>query len=103
LFAAANDLKNLFLENEQEPWFSITMKLTSAGKLNIEYDYSKWGESNFGPSDRLEFWESKYLNNIPQEENERIKMKKRIKFHFSLVGLPSADYIHHSTNNTTNS
>lgn len=80
LFAAANDLKNLFLENEQEPWFSITMKLTSAGKLNIEYDYTKWGESNFGPSDRLEYWESKYLNHIPQDENDRVKIEKMKEF-----------------------
>jgi hypothetical protein len=55
LLSHTNDLKNLFLKNGQEPWFSITMNLTSAGKLNIEYDYTKWRKSNFGPSDRLEF------------------------------------------------
>lgn len=38
------------------------------------------GESNFGPSDRLEYWESKYLNNIPQEENDRIKIEKMKQF-----------------------
>jgi len=80
LFATANDLKNLFLENEQEPWYSITMKLTSAGKLNIEYDYTKWGKSNFGPSDRLEYWESKYLKHIPKDEIDRIKIEKMKEF-----------------------
>ncbi|MFB6367855.1 immunity protein YezG family protein [Paenibacillus elgii] len=80
LFEVTNDLKNLFLENGQEPWFSITMKLTFEGKLNIEYDYTKWEKSNFGPSDRLEYWESKYLNHIPQDENDRIKIEKMKEF-----------------------
>lgn len=80
LLSLTNDLKKLFLENGQEPWFSITMKLTSEGKLNIEYDYTKWGESKFGPSDRLEYWESKYLNHIPQDENDRIKIEKMKEF-----------------------
>ncbi len=80
MFKVTNDLKNLFLENGQEPWFSITMKLTSEGKLNIEYDYTKWRESNFGPSDRLEYWESKYLNNIPQDESDRIKIDRMKEF-----------------------
>lgn len=80
LLKVTNDLKNVFLENGQEPWFSVTMKLTSEGKLNIEYDYTKWGESNFGPSDRLEYWESKYLNNIPQDESDRIKIDKMKEF-----------------------
>ncbi|WP_237100213.1 immunity protein YezG family protein [Paenibacillus azoreducens] len=56
------------------------MKLTSEGKLHIEYDYTKWGESNFGPSDRLEYWESKYLNNIPQNGSDRIKIERMKKF-----------------------
>lgn len=80
LFEVTNDLKNLFLENGQEPWFSITMKLTFEGKLNIKYDYTKWEKSKFGPSDRLEYWESKYLNHIPQDENDRIKIEKMKEF-----------------------
>ncbi|WP_145409968.1 immunity protein YezG family protein [Paenibacillus xylanexedens] len=80
LFETANDLKNLFLENEQEPWFSITMNLKSTGKLNIEYDYTRWGDSSFGPSDRLEYWEYKYLNHIPNDKNDRIKIEKMKKF-----------------------
>lgn len=42
LLKVTNDLKNIFIEDGQEPWFSITMKLTSEGKLNIIYDYTKW-------------------------------------------------------------
>ncbi|GIO86790.1 GNAT family acetyltransferase [Paenibacillus faecis] len=76
LFEVTNDLKNVFLENGQESWFSVTMKLTSEGKLKIEYDYTNWGDSNFGPSDRLEYWESKYLNNIPEDESDRIKIDR---------------------------
>ncbi|EGL15895.1 hypothetical protein HMPREF9413_3469 [Paenibacillus sp. HGF7] len=60
------------------------MKLTSEGKLNIEYDYTKWGESDFGPSDRLEYWESKYLNTVPQDETDRIKMDKMREFEGSV-------------------
>lgn len=86
LLKVTNSLKNLFLENGQEPWFSITMKLTSEGKLNIEYDYTKWRESSFGPSDRLEYWESKYLNNIPQDESDRIKIDKMKEFEKKFKG-----------------
>ncbi|MGE7022131.1 immunity protein YezG family protein [Solibacillus cecembensis] len=80
LLEITNNLKDMFLENDQEPWFSITMKLTSEGKLNIEYDYTKWRESKFGPSDRLEYWESKYLNNFPQDESDRVKIEKMKEF-----------------------
>ncbi|AHN22394.1 hypothetical protein T479_14495 [Lysinibacillus varians] len=37
-------------------------------------------EWEFGPSDRLEYWESKYLNNIPQDEGDRIKIDKMKEF-----------------------
>lgn len=80
LLETTNSLKNVFLDNGQDPWFSITIKLTSEGKLKIEYDYTKWKESSFGPSDRLEYWESKYLNNIPQDEGDRIKIDKMKEF-----------------------
>ncbi|WP_353057164.1 MULTISPECIES: immunity protein YezG family protein [Paenibacillus] len=47
MFRAINDLKNIsLLENDQEPWFSMTMKLTFEGNLKIEYDYTKWGKSD---------------------------------------------------------
>ncbi|PZT55553.1 immunity protein YezG family protein [Paenibacillus silvae] len=80
LFEVTNDLKNLFLDDGQDPWFSMTMKLTSEGKLSVVYDYTKWGESTFGPSERLEYWESKYLGHMPEEEEDRIRIEKMKDF-----------------------
>ncbi|MCC2444171.1 antitoxin YezG family protein [Bacillus cereus] len=37
------------------------MIVTSEGKLKIYYGYTKWYQSTFGPNDRVDYFEYKYL------------------------------------------
>ncbi|MEI2664046.1 immunity protein YezG family protein [Rossellomorea sp. LJF3] len=63
LFELTVKLQQVFIENDQEPWFSVTLLVNDAGKLNVHFDYTNWHESEFGPTARIEYFEYKYLNN----------------------------------------
>lgn len=62
LFNIAIELQNIFIHNNQEPWFSVTLLVNDKGKLNVHFDYTNWHESEFGPTERIKYFEYKYLN-----------------------------------------
>ncbi|WP_319003679.1 immunity protein YezG family protein [Sutcliffiella horikoshii] len=61
LFELTIELQKVFIENDQEPWFSVTFLVNSSGKLNVYFDYSDWHDSEFDPSARIKYFEYKYL------------------------------------------
>lgn len=67
LFQLTAELQNVFIKNEQEPWFSVTILLSDTGKLNVHFDYTKWHESKFGPTARIKYFEYKYANHNNEE------------------------------------
>jgi uncharacterized protein (TIGR01741 family) len=62
LFQLTAELQNVFIKNEQEPWFSVTILLSDTGKLNVHFDYTKWHESKFGATARIKYFEYKHAN-----------------------------------------
>lgn len=76
LFKLTVELQKVFIENKQEPWFSVTLLVNDTGKLNVHYDYTKWYESEFGPTDRIKYFEYKYINNTRLDLNLLERMKE---------------------------
>ncbi|MGG4548891.1 immunity protein YezG family protein [Rossellomorea marisflavi] len=62
LFELTVKLQQVFIDNDQEPWFSVTLLLNALGKLNVHFDYSNWHDSEFGPAARIEYFEYKYVS-----------------------------------------
>lgn len=81
LFDVVGELRDLFVEDEQEPWFSVMIHLTAEGELEVEYDYINWVGTDFGPAARTEYFKKQYLGINPDskdlaEEIEEIKKYK---------------------------
>lgn len=68
LYQLVSELKFLFIEDEQEPWFSVMIHLTAKGELNVEFDYMNWLETPFGSGARRVYFEKKYLGKEPDTE-----------------------------------
>ncbi|MBD8037379.1 DUF600 family protein [Solibacillus sp. A46] len=62
LFEQTVKLQQVFIDNDQEPWFSVTLILNSLGKLNVHFDYTNWHDSEFGPAARIEYFDYKYVS-----------------------------------------
>ncbi|MGM9928558.1 MAG: immunity protein YezG family protein [Bacillus sp. (in: firmicutes)] len=75
LFQLTVELQKVFLDYDQEPWFSVTLLLNDAGKLNIHFDYKNWQESEFGPADRIKYFEYKYIS----QNKEQLDLIERMK------------------------
>ncbi|CAM4030426.1 DUF600 family protein [Listeria booriae] len=71
LFDLAIDLQSEFIENEMEPWFSVTLSVDENRKIKIHFDYLDWNKSNFGPSDRMKYFQFKQLNALDLNENNK--------------------------------
>lgn len=71
IFELTVELQELFIENDQEPWFSITLLVNEEQKLKVHYDYINWSETEFGPTIRLKYFQYKYLNKLPKDEKEK--------------------------------
>jgi uncharacterized protein (TIGR01741 family) len=76
LFELTVKLQQVFIENDQEPWFSVTLLVNDTGKLKVHFDYTNWHESEFGPTARIEYFEYKYLNNEQVDLDLIERMKK---------------------------
>lgn len=78
LFELTGNLQQIFIDNDQEPWFSVTLIVKDESKLNVYFDYTNWLDSEFGPTDRIRYFEHKHVNkNKEQQESQLIdKMKE---------------------------
>ncbi|UTE73385.1 antitoxin YezG family protein [Rossellomorea marisflavi] len=78
LFQLTVDLQRVFIENGQEPWFSVTLILERTGKLNVKFDYTDWHSSEFGPSDRIMYFEYKYVRQSDEPIDMRLIEKMKV-------------------------
>lgn len=75
LFQLTVELQKLFIDNDQEPWFSVTLLVNSLGNLNVHFDYTNWNKSKFGPADRTYYFEYKYVRKNKEKQDLIEKMK----------------------------
>lgn len=78
LFLLTVELQRIFIENDQEPWFAVTLLVGDSGKLNVQFDYTNWYNSEFGPTARIEYFKYKYLGQDKEQLNKDLieKMKE---------------------------
>lgn len=76
LFELTVELQQVFIDNDQEPWFSVTLLVNESGKMNVHFDYTNWHDSEFGPTARIEYFEYKYLNQ--NKENLDLELMKKM-------------------------
>ncbi|MBM7620083.1 uncharacterized protein (TIGR01741 family) [Bacillus tianshenii] len=69
LFGLTVELQKVFTDNDQEPWFSVTLLVNDAGKLNVHFDYTDWHESEFGPTARIKYFEYKFITKNKQQQD----------------------------------
>lgn len=67
LFSLAEQMREVFINEAQEPWYSFTLTLERTGKLKVHFDYTKWFDTEYSFSDQFIIWKYKYLNEIPQD------------------------------------
>lgn len=75
LFQLTVELQKVFKDKEQDLWFSVTLILNDTGKLSVYFDYTNWYESDFGPTDRIKYFEYKYIN----QNKEQLDLIERMK------------------------
>ncbi|MCG1980762.1 TIGR01741 family protein [Staphylococcus epidermidis] len=80
LYENFESLRELFIENNQEPWTSCEFDFTNEGKLNVSFDYIDWKNSEFGPLAREYYYEYKKFGILPEKEYAINKVKKVEQF-----------------------
>ena len=70
LFDLGGEMKKIFNEHGLAEWSAFTIKVDEQNKTSLNFDYAPWNESKFGPTDRIEFFEYKYLGRQPANEKE---------------------------------
>mgnify|MGYP000030765644 FL=1 len=80
LYKLFKRLRELFIENNQEPWTSCEFDFTKEGKLNVSFDYIDWKNSEFGPLAREYYYEYKKFGILPEKEYAINKVKKVEQF-----------------------
>ncbi|WKB36499.1 DUF600 family protein [Terrilactibacillus sp. S3-3] len=70
LFKLVRSLQQVFSDNDQEAWTSMVMIVNNERKLKVHFDYINWLESEFGPTDRINYFEFKYLKRQPRNDKE---------------------------------
>ncbi|MBT2216292.1 DUF600 family protein [Virgibacillus dakarensis] len=71
IFDLTVELQEIFIKNDQEQWFSVTLIVDEERKLKVHYDYINWSKTEFGPTARLNYFQYKYLNKLPNDQKEK--------------------------------
>ena len=80
LYKLFKRLRELFIENNQEPWSSCEFDFNNEGKLNVSFDYIDWKNSGFGQISRDYYYEYKKFGILPEKEYAINKVKKVEQF-----------------------
>ena len=80
LYKLFKRLRELFIENNQEPWTSCEFDFNNEGKLNVAFAYIDWKNSEFGPLARECYYEYKKFGVLPEKEYAINKVKKVEQF-----------------------
>lgn len=67
LYQLSKDLRTVFKDNEQEPWYSFTLSLERSGKFKWHYDYTNWFDTDYGFGDQMMIWKNKYLGEVSSD------------------------------------
>lgn len=76
LFSLSEEMRDVFKSEEQELWYSFTLKLESTGQLNVHFDYTNWFDTEYSFSDQMIIWKNKYLGEVPDDENNKALIDK---------------------------
>ena len=76
LYELSVDLKQLFIDCEQEPWQAITIIVDEKGSLKMDYDYADWLSSPYTPTPLMNYFEYKYLGKMPEDKEEEKLFKE---------------------------
>ena len=76
LYDLSVDLKQLFIDYEQEPWQAITIIVDEKGSLKMDYDYADWLSSPYTPTPLMNYFEYKYLGKMPEDKEEEKLFKE---------------------------
>ena len=80
LYENFDRLRELFIENNQEPWTSCEFDFNNEGKLNVSFDYIDWKNSGFGQISRDYYYEYKKFGIIPELDYAKKEIKDIEKF-----------------------
>lgn len=75
LFGLGEDMKKIFIEHGLAEWSAFIIKVDENNKVSLDFDYAPWLESDFGPTDRIDYFEYKYLGKQPKNEKELEQFK----------------------------
>ncbi|WP_347320721.1 antitoxin YezG family protein [Rossellomorea sp. RS05] len=67
LYQLSKELRTVFKDNEQEPWYSFTLSLERSGKFKWHYDYTNWFDIDYGFGDQMMIWKNKYLGEVSSD------------------------------------
>lgn len=65
------ELRQIFIDNDQDAWTNLTLTLKYPGKLKIHYDYEDIIASTLTPTQRQMIFEYRYLGLLPENEKNK--------------------------------
>jgi len=68
LYSLSAEVRDVFQREEQELWYSFTLKLEKTGELTVHFDYTNWFDTEYSFSDQMAIWKNKYLGEEPDDK-----------------------------------
>lgn len=71
LFDLVAELRSVFIRNNQEAWFSVNIIINEERRLKVHFDYTDGGESDYGPNDRIKYFQYKVMGSLELNESNK--------------------------------
>ncbi|EOD8620307.1 TIGR01741 family protein [Staphylococcus aureus] len=80
LYDLFEELRDLFKEEDLEPWTSCEFDFTREGNLKVSFDYIDWIKLGFGPSGKENYYMYKKFGVLPETEYEMEEIREVEKY-----------------------
>lgn len=74
-----DELRQIFINNDQKPWTNLTLLLKHPGKLKIYYNYEDVINSKISPTKKQMIFEYQHLGLLPKNEEDRQFVENYVK------------------------
>jgi hypothetical protein len=75
LLEMGKSMRQIFVEEDQKAWYAFTMIVTSKGKMNAEYGYTDWLNSEYPNYELMDYFIYRHIdkNNLSSDKWARME------------------------------
>ena len=80
LIKLVQELRQAFIDEDQDAWYSFAMTVSSQGKMDAEFGYVDWQQSEYQEDELMNYHIYKHIDKKYIDSTEWVKMEEMVQY-----------------------